>query len=99
MLIIVCVGASPQWWGAGRCLSIVVVVGTHGWHWVVVDKYCGQWLPWVTGVMWHRWVGMVGITDDGGGWGRRLFGCSQCQTKHRHLLTLVWEGSHEHELY
>ena len=34
-LVIVRVGA--QWWrGAGRCLSIVVVVGACGWHWVVV---------------------------------------------------------------
>ena len=35
-LVIVRVGTHQRWRGAGRRLSIVVVVGTHGWHWVVV---------------------------------------------------------------
>ena len=35
-LVIVCVGTRQRWRGAGRRLSIVVVVGAHGWHWVVV---------------------------------------------------------------
>ena len=29
-------GHHLSWWGAGRRLLIVVVVGTCGWHWVVV---------------------------------------------------------------
>ena len=36
MLVIVRVGARQRWWGAGRRLSIVVVVGPRAWHWVVV---------------------------------------------------------------
>ena len=35
-LVIMRVGACQRWWGAGRRLSIMVVVGAHGWHWVVV---------------------------------------------------------------
>ena len=65
----------------------------------MVDKCCGQWLPWATMVTWHWWVGMVGVADDGGGWGRRLFGCSRCQTKCRPLLMLIWEGSCKNEVY
>ena len=43
------------------------------WWWLLaVDEPCGRWSPWATVVTWHRWVGIV---NDGGGWGRSLFGC------------------------
>ena len=35
-LVIVRVGTRQRWRGAGHRLSIVVVVGARGWHWVVV---------------------------------------------------------------
>ena len=69
VLVIVRVGAHQQWWGAGHCLLIMVVVGPHGWHWVVVavNGAGGRLLSFVGGggaCAWRRgrrsWVFMVG---------------------------------------
>ena len=54
---------------SGCLIWLVMRHAYHGrcwWWWpLVVNVCCGWWSPWVTMVMWCRWVGVVGITDDG----------------------------------
>ena len=79
VLIIMHVGALQWWWGAGHCLSIMVVVGTCGWHWVVVT--IGKWCWWVLIVIccwWWcvhmaSWSPFMGVH---GGSLRAMVGCS-----------------------